>query len=442
MPVEIAGVELASTRTVTAAELKIGVPILLGGVVALLLKRQTIVHGDQPDFGLIGKSSAINLVRHHLNTVAAVDTPVLIRGESGTGKELIARAIHQASRRANCAYEALNMAAISPSLAGSELFGHKKGAFTGAQQDRDGCFTRARGGTLFLDEVGDTPQEVQPQLLRVLETKDYRPLGGHANLHADVRLIAATDARLENAIAKGEFREALLQRLAGFQIHVPALRARLEDLGLLVYHFVETELETLGSRERLVFEEAGLPWLSARTVAQLALHRWPGNVRQLRNVCSQIVIAGRNEKQTMFGATLQRLLEPAGAGATTESWAVAETSPKMRPADPTTASKKEPPSDSVGYKHPSEISSEELLRVLRQHDFRLAPTAKALGLSRTTLYAMIEASGAVRKASSLSKLEVEEAMHSTQNDLIAAARMLEVSVHALKLRLKALRDES
>src|SRR5690606_9255737 len=199
----------------------------------------------------------------------------LIRGESGTGKELIARAIHRESLRAEQPYEALNMATLSASLAASELFGHVRGAFTGADRNHTGCFVRCDSGTLFLDEIGETPIDTQAQLLRVLETRDVRPVGGSAPKTVDVRVIAATDADLEGAVRQGNFREALLQRLAGFRIIVPPLRERRVDIGPLIYHFARLELQTVGMTSLLEPSDERQPWISATTVARLCAYHWP-----------------------------------------------------------------------------------------------------------------------------------------------------------------------
>ena len=438
-----------------------GVVLCLSGRVTLLLHRVSPFEGgDSGAFGLVGHSAAIARVRRDIETVAGVEAPVLIRGESGTGKELIARAIHDHSERASAHYEAVNMATIAGSLAASELFGHAKGAFTGADRAHDGYFTRADGGTLFLDEIGDTPVDIQPQLLRVLETHDIRPVGGRQSKRIDVRIISATDVDLESAIASGRFRQALLQRLAGFQINVPALRERREDIGTLCYHFIRAELGPLGQLALLQPADTRHPWLPAAVVARLARHDWPGNVRQLRNVVRQLVIAGRNRPELCDLADVERLLTPASASGPilrpvsspgvvplvplvptvpTVPVAPATQAPMAPPIEPKPAPRARPrASGRANYRDPTDVSEEEMLVALRAHGYKLAPTARALNLSRTSLYSMVDQSDRVRKAADLTAAEIEAALRDANGKLAAAARALEVSNHALKLRMRAL----
>src|SRR5262249_8032126 len=179
-------------------------------------------------------------------------------------------------------FAAINRAALPSSTAASELFGHSRGAFTGATHDHDGMFVRAHGGTLFLDEVGETPYDIQPALLRVLETGEVTPLGSSKSQMVDVRLGAATDADLELQISESGLREALFHRLAGYQLLVPPLRERRDDIGRLLLQFLRDELDSTGDLKRLL-DQTDAPWLPASLVARLVRYSWPGNVRQLRN---------------------------------------------------------------------------------------------------------------------------------------------------------------
>ncbi len=411
-------------------ELERGVLLLLHGRIALLLHVGVAKPiGPVETLGLEGCSDAIERVRQDIRTVGDLAVPVLIRGESGTGKELIARAIHRESPRADKPYEALNMATLSAALAASELFGHVRGAFTGADREHVGCFTRCDGGTLFLDEIGETPIDTQAQLLRVLETRDVRPVGGSAAKTVDVRVIAATDADLEGAVRQGSFREALLQRLAGFRIVVPPLRERRVDIGPLIYHFARIELESVGMTGLLAADPSGgsdQPWISATTVARLIAYHWPGNVRELRNIVRQLVIAGRRLAEMSLGSDLDALLRPntkspAPAAIEIDELQTVETRGGVR----------------SHYRMPGEIDEDELIEVLRANAYRLAPTAKALNLSRTSLYAIVEASSRIRKATDLGREQITEALAAT-GSLPEAAMALEVSAHALKLRMRAL----
>ena len=199
---------------------------------------------------MVGESAALRQVRAHVERIADLPVPVLVRGETGTGKELVARAVHLRSPRRDGPFVSVNLGAIPRDLAAAELFGAVRGAYTGAAQDRPGFFRAARGGTLFLDEVGEAPPEVQAMLLRVLESGEMYPVGGQAPVATDVRLIAATDADLEERIRDGRFKAPLLHRLAGYEIRLPPLRERREDIGPLFVHFAREELERIGEAGR------------------------------------------------------------------------------------------------------------------------------------------------------------------------------------------------
>jgi two-component system response regulator GlrR len=218
--------------------------------------------------------------------VAASDASVCIFGQSGTGKELLARAIHRASPRAGAPFVAVNCGAIPEGLLESELFGHKKGSFTGAVADRRGLFSAAQGGTLFLDEVGDMPLSLQVKLLRALEERKIRPVGSHESHDIDVRVISATHRKLEERIASGEFREDLYYRLNVVKLYIPALAERREDIPLLANEFL-SRLATRYRRGRLAF--------SPEAMQILVSAPWPGNVRQLLNVIEQAVALAATE---------------------------------------------------------------------------------------------------------------------------------------------------
>ncbi len=425
--VEVDGVLCPGTTTIAADRLTQGVALCLSERVTLLLHRVPMVRQTASnDLGLIGRSQGIEALRRDLKKVADLDVPVLIRGESGVGKELVARALHEESQRAGGAYVAVNMAAIPSSLAASELFGHERGAFSGADRKREGCFGRAHGGTLFLDEVGDTPGDVQPLLLRALESGEIQPVGAASVRRVDVRVLAATDANLEGSVGKGDFRLPLLQRLAGFQLRVPPLRERREDIGRLLVHFACAELDAMGQRDRLS-PHADPPFIPAALVARLARYEWPGNVRQLRNVVRQLVIAGRDALEAGWGLDVESLLPPAGA-LTGEL--------HVQPVSGAPPVETAPPRKS--YRKSADVTEDELLCALREHAYRLGPTAKALNVSRTRLYALVEASDRVRRATDLTRTEIERALQAEDGEIEGAAARLEVSGHALKIRLNAL----
>jgi two-component system, NtrC family, response regulator GlrR len=235
---------------------------------------------------LITRSSGMEDLLSQARRVAASDASVCIFGASGTGKELLARAIHRASPRAQAPFVAVNCGAIPEGLLESELFGHKKGSFTGAVADRRGLFQAAQGGTLFLDEIGDMPLPLQVKLLRALEERKIRPVGSHESFDVDVRVIAATHRKLEERIASGEFREDLYYRLNVVKLYIPTLAERREDIPLLANHFL-TRLAERYRRGRLA--------LSPEAMQILVSAPWPGNVRQLLNVIEQAVALAATE---------------------------------------------------------------------------------------------------------------------------------------------------
>jgi transcriptional regulator with GAF, ATPase, and Fis domain len=230
---------------------------------------------------IVGSSPALRAVLSSITKVAPTDSTVLISGESGTGKELIARAIHRRSRRSDQAFITVNCAAIPTSLIASELFGHEKGAFTGAMQQRRGRFELANGGTIFLDEIGEVPAETQLALLRVLQERQLERVGGSRAIPVDVRVIAATNRNLSTAIAAGTFRADLFYRLNVFPIDMPPLRERREDIPLLVEYFVKRFAEKMGKR---------IATIERRTLELCDDYVWPGNIRELQNIVERSMI--------------------------------------------------------------------------------------------------------------------------------------------------------
>ncbi len=245
-----------------------------------LALREDIDHSSMFE-EIVGSSPALRTVLAQVTKVAPVDSTVLILGETGTGKELIARAIHKRSQRAARAFMSVNCAAIPPSLIASELFGHEKGAFTGALQRRLGRFELADGGTLFLDEIGDLPAETQIALLRVLQEREIDRVGGSHPIAVDVRVLAATNRDLQAAVAAGTFRQDLFYRLNVFPIQIPSLRERVEDIPLLVEYLIERYAKKAGKKLRSI---------AKKTLAVLQAYAWPGNIRELQNVIERAVV--------------------------------------------------------------------------------------------------------------------------------------------------------
>ena len=243
---------------------------------------------DEDDYALplIGRSPAMQEVYRVIARVVSNDLTVLVSGESGTGKELVARAIHDLGGRRAAPFVAINMAAIPRELIEAELFGHERGAFTGAAQRTAGRFEQAAGGTLFLDEIGDMPIEAQTRLLRVLQSGEFTTVGGARTIRADVRIVAATNRELQQAVANGGFREDLFYRLNVVPITLPALRERRGDIAMLARHFLDRAAD------------AGLPrkTLDDEAIAVLEQHDWPGNVRQLENMMRRLAALSRDDR--------------------------------------------------------------------------------------------------------------------------------------------------
>ncbi len=239
---------------------------------------------------IVGASGPLRAMLSHVSKVAPTDSTVLITGETGTGKELVARAIHKRSQRSARVFVSVNCAAIPPTLIASELFGHEKGAFTGAVQRRIGRFELADGGTIFLDEIGELPAETQMALLRVLQERQFERVGGGRPLDVDVRVIAATNRDLEAAMAAGIFRADLFYRLNVFPIHMPSLRDRREDIPLLVRYFVDRYSKAAGKKIKTV---------SRKNLDLLQSYSWPGNIRELQNVIERSIIVSETDTLTV-----------------------------------------------------------------------------------------------------------------------------------------------
>ena len=236
---------------------------------------------------IIGEAPAMQEVFRAIGRLSRSSISVLINGQSGTGKELVAHALHRHSPRASKPFIALNMAAIPADLVESELFGHEKGAFTGAQAARQGRFEQADGGTLFLDEIGDMPLDVQTRLLRVLADGQFYRVGGHQSVSVDVRIIAATHQNLEQRVAEGKFREDLFHRLNVIRVHLPSLNERREDIPLQTRHFLRRAAKELDVEAKSISKDA------ERVMSQLP---WPGNVRQLENVCRWLTVMASGQE--------------------------------------------------------------------------------------------------------------------------------------------------
>ena len=262
--------------------------------------------------GLLGRSAAMREIFAVLSRVAPTDMTVLIEGESGTGKELVAQALHDHSDRAGGPLVVFDCSAVSPSLIESELFGHVKGAFTGATGSRTGAFEQADGGTLFLDEIGELPLDMQPKLLRALEQREVRPVGGNRPVRFNARIVAATNRNLQKEAQASQFREDLYFRLAVVRLILPPLRRRAEDIPLLVRHFLD-EFNTRGDTQVQVGYD---------TIIKLQKHGWPGNVRELRNFVERATMLATGDRlETRYLAPPAQGEAPAPQASAEPTWA-------------------------------------------------------------------------------------------------------------------------
>ena len=294
-PTGISAVDLGSTNgtrfgpvSIESAVVEPGITMRLGQTQVLIERdrdRIQTIWGSEELHGLWGRSPAMRSLMERAARVAESDVTVLIGGETGCGKEVVARAIHAASRRKDGPFEIVDCGAVAPTLIASELFGHEKGAFTGADRRQEGAFERAGGGTIFLDELGELPAQLQSWLLGVLERRRFRRLGGTSQIEVDVRVLAATNRDLRALVNDGRFREDLYYRLAACRIDIPPLRERPEDVPLLIAHF----LKTAGHDEPV---DVLFP---PPVMEHLVQHRWPGNARELRNFVEVSIALGETD---------------------------------------------------------------------------------------------------------------------------------------------------
>jgi two-component system NtrC family response regulator len=307
---------------------------------------------------MLGKSPQMQSVFAFIRKVAGTDVPALLLGESGTGKEMAAAAIHRCSRRKDGPFVAINCNAIPENLLESELFGHEKGAFTGAHVQRKGLLETAGGGTLFLDEIGELPAPIQVKLLRFLQEQRFQRVGGRQEIQVDTRVVAATNADLQQLIEKGKFREDLYFRLAVVTIRILPLRERGEDILLLAREFLR-RYATQESRGNLVFAPDAL--------RAIELHSWPGNVRELQNRVRRAVIMANGTRVTQKDLELEAAKSAAGGGETT-----------LRQAR-------------------EQVERDVIQRALKRHAGKITSAAAELGISRPTLYELMEKLGVAKE---------------------------------------------
>jgi transcriptional regulator with GAF, ATPase, and Fis domain len=337
-------------------------------------------------YEMIGRSAPVRRLFLEIEKVAPTKASVLITGESGTGKELIARAIHRLSPRADGPFVKVNCAAIPRELIESELFGHERGAFTGAQMKRRGLFEQAHGGTLFLDEIGDMDMVAQAKVLRAVQSGEISRLGSEHVIHVDVRVLAATNKDLARAVERGTFREDLFFRLAVFPIRSPALRERVEDIPLLAQAFMDQFARENGIRPKPIDDEV---------MAALASRKWPGNVRELKNVVERSAILSGDR------VTIADLPEDPHASPFEEEHepsAAADTPPAPEAADEDAADVSRtspPPLQGVKHltlrEHRERSERQYIVDTLKMTGWNISRTAILLGVERTNLHKKIRA---------------------------------------------------
>lgn len=376
--VTINGLLLQQNMVLEPEQVNSGVIILLAERIVLFLHNVVSENPFGADYGLIGGGRQLSMVREAIGKLAPLDVHVLLQGESGTGKELVARALHQASPRQDQAFVAVNAATITPSLAAAELFGARRGAYTGIERDRRGYLQQAGKGTLFLDEIGDLSSDVQVMLLRVLETRQIHAVGGGDTIPFEARLVTATDMNLEQAMAEQRFRPALYHRLSGMNIRLPALREQRQNFGLLLHHLLWQELNTL-ELDRNCLERRSAnepPWLPATWVAAMMMAPWPGNVRQLRNMARRMLLLGHSHHCLDQHYSIHQILEVA------DTVSLDKTDPAAHREPPA----KQPKTRGNAAQRLRALSDAELEKILDEHQWRVLPVANALNVPRSSLY--------------------------------------------------------
>ncbi|MES2757703.1 MAG: sigma 54-interacting transcriptional regulator [Pseudomonadota bacterium] len=403
MSVELDGVALTGPTMLAPERIDGGLVLALGGAVLLCIHWADGLPRATADNGLLGVSSAMRKVHELIGQVAATELPVLVLGETGTGKELAARAIHAASARRVGPFAAVNMAALNESLAAADLFGATRGAYTGAQSARGGLFAEAADGTLFLDEIGNAPAPVQPMLLRVLETGEYRPLGAAADAVSRARVISATDQDLGAA----GFNQPLRRRLEAFVICMPALRQRREDIGLLIVHVQST----WGAGATPV-------QLPAALVGAMCAYHWPGNVRQLHHVVTRALMAVQAGQAPSLAALLPRdapAPAPAENAQRQDSLALPAAPHRTRLAD---------------------VDDTAVLAAMARNGWQIRSAAQELGVSRPSMYKLIEAHPQIRVASAIPLAELRAALATHGADVARCAAALRTPSEALRRLLR------
>lgn len=437
---ELDGEEVRTVQHLNAERVADGAVLGLGRAVLLCLHWATSLPRHNPVAGLLGVGSAAIMMREQIRAAAQTNMPVLLLGETGSGKEVAARAIHAMSSRAGAPLVAVNMATLNESLAAVELFGAAKGAYTGAQTVRVGLFGEADGATLFLDEIGNTPAVVQPMLLRVLESGDYRPVGATGDRHSSARLIAATDQDLYG----GAFNHALLRRLESYVIPMTPLRERREDIGVLIQHFLA---EAGAAPEEFPFA----------LVSDCACYDWPGNVRQLAQVVRRALLSVRMGEVPLLSALTRSVATPQGSAA---RLAASTAHSDEGGADCVPYGAGQARAGHGGAAHagagqagrggaspaPSEAKRgrrampdhEEVLAAMDGNGWRILSAAQSLGISRPTMYKLLDDHPQIRRPERIAEEELRTALAACDGAVDRCAAQLRTPAEALRRYLGAL----
>lgn len=411
MAVEVNGQRLSvPVAHLSREQVARGVVLRLGGHVLLCLHWMHGLPKLNALPGVLGVSSAAIVLRDQIRQVARTDLPVLLQGETGSGKDVAARAIHAASDRKQRPFVAVNMAALSESLAAAELFGAARGAYTGAAEARPGLFAEAADGTLFLDEIGDTPPVVQPMLLRVLENGEYRPLGARHNQQSQARVISATDQDLDG---RG-FNQALLRRMEAYAIRVPALRERREDIGVLLRHLQRQWMQQSGQAVEL----------PAALVNELCCYDWPGNIRQLAHVVRRAMLALAAGDAPRLAQLLPSAMTPPAAPA------LSSEAPAAALVDAPAASPKAP------RVRLDAVDAQSVVDAMEHNGWHIQRAARALGISRPSLYKLLESNPQIRRAESIPMEEIRRALAQHATDWRKCASELRTPGEALRRYLR------
>ncbi|MFZ6819598.1 sigma 54-interacting transcriptional regulator [Undibacterium sp. Ji22W] len=439
MVVEINGAEVRDPSFFSPEQIDVGVIIALGRAVFVCVHWMRCLPKHNPVDGFIGVGSNAIFTRDLIRLAATNDNTVLLLGETGTGKEVAAQAIHNLSKRSSSKMVSVNMAALNESLAAADLFGASKGAYTGAQNSREGYFSEAQNSTLFLDEIGNTPLTVQPMLLRVLENGEYRPLGATRDARSTARMITATDQDLYHT----NFNHALVRRLESFIIRIPPLRARREDIGLLIYHLAQ----------RNDVAQVNLALIPPSLISDMLNFEWPGNIRQLSNVLKRTLLSLQLGEYPLLANMVETPTITVTASADLRK---VSTNTNLAPSSLKTAeltaksatnelikrvsdsANDGPVAAPVERKKLRDLSEQDVIDAMHRHDWTIQYAADDLGISRPSMYKLIDANTQIRRVEQIPAEEIRAHLSAVNNDVEQCAARLKTPSEALRRHLKGL----